>query len=524
MSNTAETKTLLMRYIKARIPLITVKTDERQRAIDILTSIATDDMKDQRFFCHMKSRGMFNLASPIASEDVRDAYSAFDYVRDKMRCRERLNFILTEAGDVTCETGETKELLDLVQTAVETVTCIILVTGKDVWPLVQQMGLVINLDKPDELEAYGIVRGLIESYRRDINVEWDDADCHEAASALAGVSKIEIENTIVSLIASGEVRKDDLYEIRRSKDRLFSNISGLEKIPVREQDSVVGGLFALQEWCRRKKNLLTPEKRDELVGRGLKPPRGILLVGVPGCGKSLSAKSIAASWKLPLYRLDFATVQGSYVGQSERQLKEAFSMAEAVSPCILWIDEIEKGLSGAGTDSTGVSTRMVGQFLFWLQECSKMVFVVATANDVSKLPPELLRRGRFDEIFFVDLPSEEERRSILSLYMEKYLSFTLSGPFAEELVEITEGFSGADLESAARDLGYMRVEDPDTPLTMDLIRKVFNNVIPLSQSSPEQIAGIQDWGRERAVPASGKPIGINAPQRSAGQRVREVII
>lgn len=148
------------------------------------------------------------------------------------------------------------------------------------------------------------------------------------------------------------------------------------------------------------------------------------MVGVPGCGKSMSAKSIAANWRLPLYRLDFATVQGSYVGQSEQQLKDALTTAENVSPCILWIDEIEKGLSGAGgTGDGGVSTRMVGQFLFWLQECKKQVFVVATANDVSMLPSELLRRGHFDELFFVDLPTVEERREILSFRCRKSMDF-----------------------------------------------------------------------------------------------------
>lgn len=203
--------------------------------------------------------------------------------------------------------------------------------------------------------------------------------------------------------------------------------------------------------------------------KGLQPPRGILLVGVPGCGKSLSAKSISVNWKLPLYRLDFATVQGSYVGQSEQQLKDALTTAENVSPCILWIDEIEKGLSGAtsGAGDGGVSTRMVGQFLFWMQECKKQVFVVATANDVSMLPSELLRRGRFDELFFVDLPTADERREILSLYMRKYLDLAFSGELADQIVQITDGFTGADLESTVRDLAYRVIANRSFVLTAE---------------------------------------------------------
>lgn len=155
----------------------------------------------------------------------------------------------------------------------------------------------------------------------------------------------------------------------------------------------------------------------------------------------------------------------------------------------------------------GVSTRMVGQFLFWLQECKKQVFVVATANDVSMLPSELLRRGRFDELFFVDLPTEEERREIISLYMSKYLDLQFEGEFANKIIEISEGFTGADLESTIRDLTYRVIANPDFLLSKNNIVAAFENVVPLSQTSPERIANIRDWGKERAVPASGKPIG-----------------
>ena len=315
-------------------------------------------------------------------------------------------------------------------------------------------------------------------------------------------------------------------EVRYAKDRLFSDISGLEKIEVNESVQNVGGLSGLRKWLDEKKELLTPEKRDELRKKGLQPPRGILLVGVPGCGKSLSAKSISANWKLPLYRLDFATVQGSYVGQSEQQLKDALTTAENVSPCILWIDEIEKGLSGAGSaNDGGVSTRMVGQFLFWLQECKKQVFVVATANDVSMLPSELLRRGRFDELFFVDLPTSEERKEILSLYMRRYLDIELDGELAERLIEVTEGFTGADLESTVRDLAYRVIANSTFSLDEENMITAFNNVVPLSQTSPEKIEAIRDWGRERAVPASGRPIGDEElSQKNNVPKTRKVLV
>ena len=315
-------------------------------------------------------------------------------------------------------------------------------------------------------------------------------------------------------------------EVRYAKDRLFSDISGLEKIDVDENIVNVGGLSGLRKWLDEKKELLSVEKKELLKAKGLRSPRGILLVGVPGCGKSLSAKAISASWKMPLYRLDFATVQGSYVGQTEQQLKDALTTAENVSPCILWIYGIEKGLSGAGSSNDGgVSTRMVGQFLFWLQESKKQVFVVATANDVSMLPSELLRRGRFDELFFIDLPTSEERFEILKMYMAKYLELDFAGDLAHRIVDMTEGFTGADLESTVRDLAYRVMANDNFELNEESVIQAFMNVVPLSQTSPEKIEGIRNWGKERAVPASGKPIGAEELKNKGSEsKTRKLLV
>lgn len=523
MSNIAESEELLERYLKARIPLITLRTDERKRALDVIRKVA--DTLQIPVSCHTNSRGMYDISTDQIVREGHSYFDALDCIKETLSYRDMLTFALTQTCDLSSENDQSREFYDVVQTASEKNTSIVVVSDKDLWPQLQRTGLIINLDRPDEDEAFKIIHNFIDQYRGQIAIEWNEDDILEAASALAGVSAIEIENTIAALVVRGYIERADLEVIRGSKNRLFSDISGLEKIDLGAFDSSVGGLDGLQSWCGEKRVLMTPEKRDELLSMGLKPPRGILLVGVPGCGKSLSAKAIAANWKLPLYRLDFATVQGSYVGQSERQLKEAFAMAEAVSPCVLWIDEIEKGLGGAGAgDSTGVSTRMVGQFLFWLQECSKLVFVVATANDVSKLPSELLRRGRFDEIFFVDLPSENERRDILSMYAKRYLKQDLQLEVMDELVQITDGFSGADIESSTRELGYLSILRPQEGLTVDKIIKVFGNVVPLSQTAPEQIESIQEWGRERAVPASGRPIGGTKLPRPGEVRPREVLL
>ena len=524
MSDTAEAKKLIRRYSIARIPFIAINTIERGRTLDILKEISEE--LSLPFYVHTLSKGVYDIATDKVLDEDKSVYGAIDFITEQMKRKQYLTIVLTEVPDLSTDNADSKQILALVNLANESGGVVIVLTNNPVWNQLQRQGLVLKIDLPNEDEMYGIIKEYIDDYRNEIPIEWDNSDIREAASMLAGVTRIEAENVIAALIANKCVRKADLDEIRYAKDRLFSDISGLEKIEVDDNVKDVGGLEGLRKWLDEKKELLTPEKRDELRAKGLQPPRGILLVGVPGCGKSLSAKSISANWKLPLYRLDFATVQGSYVGQSEQQLKDALTTAENVAPCILWIDEIEKGLSGAGSSNDGgVSTRMVGQFLFWMQECKKQVFVVATANDVSMLPSELLRRGRFDELFFVDLPTADERRDILALYMRKYLGLEFTGPFADKIVEISDGFTGADLESTVRDLAYRVIANENFVMNAENIITAFDNVVPLSQTSPEKIEAIREWGKERAVPASGKPIGgEELLQKKNGPRTRKVLV
>lgn len=524
MSDVAESKELLKRYSIARIPFIAINTIEKARTLDILKDISEE--LSLPFYVHSLSKGVYDLATDKVLNEDRSVYGAIDFMTEQMKRKQYLTLVLTEIPDISSDNSDSKQILALVNLANESGGVIMILTNNAVWNQLQRQGMVLKIDMPNEEEMYSIIKEYTDDYRNEIPIEWDNSDIREAASTLAGVTRIEAENIIAALIANKCIRKSDMDEIRFAKDRLFSDISGLEKIDVNENVRDVGGLEGLRKWLNEKKELLKPEKRDELRAKGLQPPRGILLVGVPGCGKSLSAKSISVNWKLPLYRLDFATVQGSYVGQSEQQLKDALMTAENVSPCILWIDEIEKGLSGAaGTGDGGVSTRMVGQFLFWMQECKKQVFVVATANDVSMLPSELLRRGRFDELFFVDLPTADERRDILALYMRKYLNLDFSGEFANRIVAASEGFTGADLESTVRDLAYCTIANDNFVLNEENMLNAFNNVVPLSQTSPEKIEAIRDWGKERAVPASGKPIGgEKLSQRKTGPKTRKVLV
>lgn len=518
MSNSIECAKILERYLSARIPFISVNTTERPRILEIMQKVA-DNIR-LPFYVHTLSKGMYDLHTGRTVNEDRSVAGALDFISQQVRQKQNLTFVLTEVSEIEDDTLTAHHFLDVVTLAEECGGVIMVITNKPVWSLLQRLGMAITLDLPNEEEMFKIIKESIEPYEREIPVEWELNEYKEAATILTGVSRIEAQNVIASLIANRAIRKSDMTELRFAKDRMFSNISGLERIDVTGEELNVGGLSGLKLWLDEKKRLQAPDKREKLRERKMLPPRGILLVGVPGCGKSLSAKAISASWQLPLYRLDFATIQGMYVGQSEGRLKDALGTAEHVSPCILWIDEIEKGLSGAtqGAGDGGVSTRMVGQFLFWLQECRKLVFVVATANDVSKLPPELLRRGRFDELFFVDLPTEEERREIISLYMKKFLKTEASESLMDELVNLSEGFAGADIESAVREIGYKLVANDNLTCSEELLKSSFINVVPLSKTSPEKIDEIRTWGRERAVPASGQPIGggvgIQRPRRT----------
>jgi ATP-dependent 26S proteasome regulatory subunit len=516
MSDALRCQETLERYLKARIPFISVRTTERSRVLEIFRDAARK--VNIPVYIHTVSQGMRDIQTGRSVNEDRSALGALDYVGAQFSQRQNLTFILTEAPDIEDDTSTARQFQDAVTLAADHGGVIVVITTRPIWGQLQRLGMSISLDPPNEDEMAVIIREAIAPYRGHIVVEWDGGDEKQAAAILAGLTRIEAENVIATLLANGAIRKSDMAELMHAKDRIFSDISGIERIDVRGQDLTVGGLNGLKQWLEHERPLLTADLRE----RGIRPPRGVLLVGVPGCGKSLSAKAIAHTWNLPLYRLDLSTIHGQYLGQSEGRLKDALATADHVSPCVLWIDEIEKGLAGAiqGGGDGGTSTRLVGQFLFWLQEARSRVFVVATANDVSRLPPELLRRGRFDELFFVDLPVPSERSEIIDIYVRRGLKRTVEAGLMEELVALSDGFAGSDIESAVRQVVKAAFLNGDEVVSPDLFRSSFQDVVPLCKTSPEQIESIRAWGRERAVPASGQPIGGASVQ----ERVRRGVL
>ena len=302
---------------------------------------------------------------------------------------------------------------------------------------------------------------------------------------------------------------DCVRDAIRFKRQVILKLGILQFVDVQVTPASVGGLDVLKEWLEVHRAAFSPEARS----RNLRGPSGLLVMGVPGCGKSLSIQLVAGAWELPLLRLDLATVYSGAFGNPEESLLRALAVAEAVAPCVLWIDEIEKGIAGVRGSDTGVATRVFGTFLTWMQEKTAPVFVGATANMIDLLPPEVLRKGRFDEVFFIDLPSPEEREAIWNVYLRRHL--VEQGKFsAAELAKMTDQFTASEIEQVVLNASLISVVERRPTTGHDLL-VALGAIVPLSRTMFERIREIRRWASDRAVPATRKPHGTTAAGASA---------
>jgi SpoVK/Ycf46/Vps4 family AAA+-type ATPase len=293
-----------------------------------------------------------------------------------------------------------------------------------------------------------------------------------------------------AIVSEGVLNAKDIEVIKNEKKMIIKQSGALDLFLSPETIEDVGGLEVLKKWLRMRKRAFTHEAQEY----GLPAPKGIALIGIPGTGKSLTAKMIANLWDLALIRLDIGALFGSLVGQSEERTRHALNLAEAVAPCVLWIDEIEKGLS-TGNGDGGTSMRVFGTILSWMQEKTKPVFIVATSNNIDLLPPELLRRGRFDEIFFLDLPTKSEREEIFRVHIKKRNRNPKNFEIAK-LADSSEGYVGAEIEQAITEAMYTAFNDPQNPsreFTTGDIMAALSKLIPLSKSQKEIINALRDW-------------------------------
>ena len=374
---------------------------------------------------------------------------------------------------------------------------------------------VVDFDLPDRATLEDIVRekafagSRSRRFGKNFQKVLESPDLQrEIADAALGLTEAEARQVFDK--TSVRDKQFSIQTILAEKKHIIRKSGILEFYETKLGLNSVGGLPEMKDWLQKRQHSFTQSARDF----GLPLPKGILLLGVPGCGKSLSAKAISQAWQMPLLRLDVGKVFGSLVGSSEENMRRAIKTAEAVAPAILWLDELEKGFSGtksSGSSDGGTTARVFATFLTWLQEKESPVFVIATANDVSQLPPELLRKGRFDEIFFVDLPNREERRAILEIHISRR-GRAPSSYDLRKLVEASAGYSGSELEEVLVTALYNAYDEGQgqTDITTEGILIAMREVIPLSQTMRERLAGMREWAKSRARRASPPDEGSGA--------------
>lgn len=376
-------------------------------------------------------------------------------------------------------------------------------------PELDKMTTLIGFPLPNSDDLRGLLDAMIgtnSSGSRAIKVKADDDGLEQLVQAALGLTMHEAENAFArAMVNDGVLGVNDVSVVLDEKRQAVSKSGLLDFVDAGLDLDQVGGLGNLKSWLSRRQGSWLAKAR----AFGLPSPKGVLITGVPGCGKSLTAKATAASWGLPLLRLDIGRIFSGLVGSSEQNLRTAIATAEAVSPCILWVDEIEKGFSGtSGNNDSGTSARVFGYFLTWMQEKSKPVFVVATANNIDQLPPEFMRKGRFDEVFFVDLPTDAERRQIWSIQLRSHavpangLALIADDSSAvDALSRVSENYSGAEIEQAVIAALYEAFSE-NRAVTLGDVSNAIETMIPLAVTQSEQVARIREWAATRAVRAT----------------------
>lgn len=496
MSNYSEVKKELINYIYARTPLVIVNTNERERVERMLYEITTDAQINLMYYTDAKQVKV--LGGKGDSVDTEE--DSLGYFLGQIKKQRSLNIVLGDVRRISDDNAYSRELMNILYMAKENNGVVILITSDQVWSRIANFGMVVNLDYPDTNERITQIKKFIKLYQGRFNVEWNEEDIIHVGAVLRGFTEIQIDNILsAEIIGSQGLKKDRISKLASQKQKIYPKVGSVQYINL-YKNYAVEGMDALKKWLNKQEKIFfMPE--EYLAEYDLKAPKGILLVGVPGCGKSLTAKLVAQQWDLPLFRFDIGSVFDKWVGESEKKMREALQFIENVSPCVLWIDEIEKVLS---TTDTGNETgkRVLGEFLFWIQEANSKVFMVATANNVSALPYELYRKGRFSEVFYAGLPTADERKRALSHYIEVSLKTKPTEEVLTELVKQTDGYSYADLETAIKDVAKQALIEREKSISLSDLLLAVKSVIPISQINPELVKDIDEWGRNRAVNVS----------------------
>ena len=353
---------------------------------------------------------------------------------------------------------------------------------------------ILEMDYPTQDE----IKAQITAFADEQGVTITNELLEYMSMAFKGLTEFEIDNLLAAALADdGMFTRSDLKLIFEQKQQMIMKSGILEMIPLKERPEDIGGLENLKAWLERKSKVF--KSINKAVEFGVNMPKGVLIAGVPGCGKSLCAKVTAQMFEVPLLRLDMGKIMGKYVGESEENMRKAIALAEAISPCILWIDELEKAFAGVNGTGNEVTVRLFGTFLTWMQEKTSSTFVVATANDI-----ELLRKGRFDEIFYVGLPKPGERRKIFEIHIKKRRKQDLPNIDISSLVSQTEGYSGADVEGVVIDAVEGAFVDGSNALTTEHIQKAIENTHSLSEIMKESLTNLSKEYENRHFKSASK--------------------
>lgn len=510
----------LIDYIKARYAVLVIESFEEERVLGELQAIAK--VINYELFIWNSTDGVtYANGSSASQEKTLDFTAALKFCENRAKeQRSRNIFVFCDADGYLNSKAPAANRRRLRDFAINMrkkymSNCIIIAPTFEITTDLQKEVTLIDFPLPSREEVKSIISSFLAQYRgmQGVTIDVNNELLDKFVDASIGLTKLEIDNCLAkALVSNRRIDASDLKGILSEKKQIIRKTGILEYIDSQLNLNDVGGLQTLKKWLELRSHCFG----DEAMKFGVKPPKGVLLTGIPGCGKSLTAKCVATAWNMPLLRLDMGKIFQGVVGSSESNIRLALKTAEAISPSILWIDEIEKGLSGAsgGGGDGGTSVRVFGTLLTWMQEKTSPVFVFATANNINGLPPELLRKGRFDEIFFVDFPSSEERKKILEIHISKLgrnkADFDLNrlaelsgeSQFGKDVV-----LAGAELEAWVSDAliqAFSRRIDGEqnADLSMKDFETTIKRVVPMGQMRKDEFLKIREWANENAVSAS----------------------
>ena len=491
--------------IRARYPILYVISSEEMRVQNVIVEIAKKRQK--KVFEWSYSTGIVPAGTSIQSHKNRNAATkdplmALDQVIEQV---EPAIYIFKDFHPFLTKNNfaivrKLKEIALHLKNSFKTI--LLISPMMEIPTELEKEITVLNYPLPSREDLSELLDKIIADVAqfKQVKIDLDEAGRERLLSAALGLTLGEAENVFAKIIVKDErLSGDDVNEVFAEKQQIIRKSGLLEYYTTEDSFSNIGGLSVLKDWLDKRAAAFTKEAR----AFGLPAPKGILMLGVQGCGKSLCAKAVSNQWQLPLLRFDMGRMFGSLVGSSEENVRRAIAVAESVAPAILWVDEIDKafaGSQGSGTTDGGTTARVFGTFLTWLSEKTAPVFVVATANDISQLPPELLRKGRLDEIFFVDLPSQEERKDIFRIHLNRR-GRNADGFDTAALAEASKECSGAEIEeainSALYDAFYSNQE-----ITTESVLVTLGQTVPLAKTMDEQINRLRSWAEGRARNAS----------------------